>query len=137
MRWLFLLLLSLLTYATDIPSPEDNPPPLTEEVKPEASPLNLSSDIYQKQFFRTLIVALIVIVGAVLLIWLMRKFSKERPLQMNHRKNLKILERRQISPNTYLYHMQIGSKQFVISESKSEVRLITTLDWDESETPNT
>jgi len=135
MRWLFFLLLPLLAFAEE-PTPATEPPP-TQEVKPEASPIAISSDVYQKQFFRTLVVILIIVAGAIILILLTRKLSKNRPLTMNYKKNLKILERRQISPNTYLYHMQMGDKQFVISESKLEVRLITHLDWDETEEAST
>ncbi len=128
MRWLFLFLFPLLICADDIS-------PTSEEIKPEASPVTLSSDAYQKQFSRTLIVTLVIVIGAFALIWFTRRLSKDRPLQMNHQKNLKILERRQISPNTYLYHMQIGSKQFVISESKLDVRLVASLDWEVPDSP--
>lgn len=133
MKWLFALLIPLLAYAEEpAPQPPAQAPTSIEEVKPEASPVAISSDVYQKQFFRTLVVILIIVGGAVVLILLTRRLSKNRPLLMNHKKNLKILERRQLSPNTYLYHMQMGNKQFVISESKLEVRLIANLDWDET-----
>ena len=66
----------------------------------------------------------------------MRRYAKNRPFQVNHKKNIKILERRQISPATFLYHIQIGNKQIVISESKSEVRVVANLDWDETELPS-
>lgn len=128
MRWFFLFLFPLLLCADDISS-------TSEEIKPDSSPVHLSTDVYQKQFSRTLIIALIIVIGAFTLIWFTRRLSKDRPLQMNHHKNLKILERRQISPNTYLYHMQIGSKQFVISESKLDVRLVATLDWEVPDSP--
>lgn len=122
MRWLFCFFLPWLIYADEI---------VPEEIQPK--PVNLSSELYQKQFFHTLIIIVVIVITAFVLIWLMRRFSKDRPLQMNHKKNIKILERRQISPNTYLYHMEIGTKQFVISESKCDVRLITNLDWNEPE----
>ena len=132
MRTLLFLLLSVCAYAVEAPA---EPPPVEEtHIKPEASPPNFTNDIYQKQFTRTIIVAIVVILFAIFVIWMTRRLSKNRPLYMNHHKNLKILERRQISPNTYLYHMQIGNKQFVIAESKFEVRVVANLDWADSET---
>ena len=136
MRYLFLILFPMLAFAADIPlQTQQSEPVVNEEIAPapeEVAPA-LSSDMYQKQFYRTLILTLIIVVGSLALIWFVRKFSKDRPFQANHKKNIKILERRQISPSTYLYHIQIGSKQIVISESKNEVRVVANLDWDESE----
>ncbi len=140
MRWIFLLLLPFSLY-TNEPTPE-NPPssdkvetPAQEEISDPKEEISseLSPDIYKKQFFRTLILIVIVGGGALTLIWLMRRFSKSGAFQANQKKNIKILERRQISPNTYLYHIQIGAKQCVISESKCDVRVVANLDWDDSE----
>lgn len=140
MKWLFIALFPLFVFAADTPPQSPPPPastetPATEEIVPESEEVApaLSSDMYQKQFYRTLILTLIIVVGALVLIWFVRKFSKDRPFQANHKKNIKILERRQISPSTYLYHIQIGSKQIVISESKNEIRVVANLDWDDSE----
>jgi len=132
MRTLLFILFTVCAYAADAPAE----PPSSEEVqvKPEGSPPSFTEDIYQKQFSRTLIVSIVVILFAIFVVWMTRRLSKNRPLYANHHKNLKILERRQISPSTYLYHMQIGNKQFVISESKCDVRLVATLDWSDSET---
>ncbi len=136
MKWLYFILFPMLAFAADVlPQTQQSEPVVTEEVAPETEEVDPvpSSDMYQKQFYRTLILTLIIVVGSLALIWFVRKFSKDRPFQANHKKNIKILERRQISPSTYLYHIQIGSKQIVISESKNEVRVVANLDWDESE----
>ncbi len=130
MKWLYLILCPLLLFSNEeeiLPSH-----PANEAVQEEMPP-SLSTDMYQKQFIRTLIVTAIIVVAAFLLIWLFRKFSKDRPFQINHKKNIKILERRQISPSTFLYHIQIGNKQLILSESKLEARVVTTLDWDEED----
>jgi flagellar biogenesis protein FliO len=140
MRWIYILLLPFALYAVEPASEPTSPPdkveaPINEEVShiKEELPSELSPDIYKKQFFRTLIIIVIIGGGALTLIWLMRRFSKSGTFQANQKKNIKILERRQISPNTYLYHIQIGTKQCVISESKCDVRVIANLDWDDSE----
>ncbi len=138
MRLWYFLLLPLLAFAAE---PEAVAKPVeteVEEVQPEADNVQspISSDMYRKQFFRTLIVIVIIGVIAIVLISLMRRYAKNRPFQVNHKKNIKILERRQISPVTFLYHIQIGNKQIVISESKNEVRVVANLDWDETELPS-
>ncbi len=131
MRYLFLILFPILLSATELPPSSETETTATEEIAP-----NLNPDIYQKQFYKTFIVTLIIVVGSLALIWYVRKFSKDHHFQTNHKKNIKILERRQISPNTYLYHIQIGSKQIVISESKNDVRVVANLDWETSEITN-
>lgn len=88
---------------------------------------------YSKQFTATLIAILIILLLVLLVIWIMRRFSTNRPIQMNHRKHIKILERRPLSPNTYVYLVQVGDKQFVIAESKFQVHNVATLDWNETE----
>lgn len=69
----------------------------------------------------------------MLLAWFMKKTSLHSLFRMNHTKNIKILERRILSPHTYLYHIQIGDKQLIISESKQSVKVITPLDWPEKD----
>ena len=88
---------------------------------------------YSKQFTGTLIAVLVVVFLVLLIIWLMRRFSNNRPLHMNHRKHIKILEKRPLSPNTYVYLVQIGDKQFCIAESKFQVSNVATLDWNETD----
>ncbi len=88
---------------------------------------------YSKQFKGTLIAILIIIALVFLLIWLMKRFSNNRPLHMNHRKHIKILEKRPLSPNTYIYLLQVGDKQIVIAESKFQVQKVATLDWNETD----
>lgn len=129
MKWLYVTLLApLLLFADDaveLPTPE----PVPEQT------IELHADMYRAQFFRTLALVIIFAIGALLLIWFVRRFAKNNQFVTNQRKNIKVLERRQISPNTSLYHIQVGKKQFVLSESKLEVRNLTHLDWSESDTP--
>lgn len=128
MKWLYLIICPLLLFGNEEELLTSHPE--TETIHEEITP-SLSADMYQKQFVRTLIVTAIIVIAAFLIIWLFRKFAKDRPFQINHKKNIKILERRQISPSTFLYHIQIGNKQLILSESKLEARVVTTLDWDE------
>ena len=95
----------------------------------DVKPMALSPDAYQTQFFVTILCLIGVIIGTFLIIYLFRRYAGSRFIQLNHKKHIKVLERRQISPATSLYHVQVGTKQFILSESKAEVRHITALDF--------
>ncbi|MCH9617165.1 MAG: hypothetical protein SP4CHLAM5_03290 [Chlamydiia bacterium] len=87
---------------------------------------------HQKQFFITLIFIFVLIFFALLVIYIYKRAAPMSKItRKNSRNNIKVLERRSISPQTYLYHIQVGDKQFIISESKVDVRSVATLDWPE------
>ena len=66
-----------------------------------------------------------------------KAFKEEgRSIQINHKKHMKILERRPLSPNTYLYLVQIGDQQCMIAESKFQVKHLTTLTQSEKKKEN-
>lgn len=139
-KFLALLLIPCVVFAdsplekskpsTETVAPKEAPPP--EEYvlpKPEASPPILSELAYKKQFFRMFFILIFILLSAFITIWLFRRYSPRGALYANHQKNIKILERRHLSPNTYLYHIQVGDKQFIIAESKFQVSTIANLDW--------
>lgn len=104
-----------------------------EQIKPEPTTPNFIDPNYQKQFFKTLIFICILIVFAMLIIYVYKRASPMSTIsKRNSRGNIKILERRSLSPQTYLYHIQVGDKQFILSESKVDVRNVSTLDWPQS-----
>lgn len=82
---------------------------------------------YKGQLTTLVLSILGIIVALLLLIWIVKKFSRGRSLQVNHRKHIKILERRHLSPNTYIYLLQIGDKQCMIAESKFQIKTLATI----------
>ncbi len=105
-------------------------PVLDDEIKPEATTPPFLESGYQKQFFRTLIFVGILIAFFLIVIFIYRRGAPMSKItSKNTKNNIKILERRALSPQTYLYHIQVGDKQFILSESKVDTRHITTLDW--------
>ena len=114
------------------PSPENTPEEDLTEDFPQAdvkTPPFLDTQ-YQKQFFRTLIFIFLLIVFAMIIVFIYRRASPMSKItKRNSRTNIKILERRALSQQTYLYHVQVGDKQFILSESKLEVKNVATLDW--------
>ena len=105
----------------------------TQPIQPIAEPLQFSSSAYKAQFFRTLIAIIVIIVVALFVIWLIRRASNNRPMTYNNRKTIKILEKRHISPSTYLYLIEVGNKQYLISESKFQVSTISALEWEDTD----
>jgi flagellar biogenesis protein FliO len=102
------------------------------EMKPEATTPNFIDPNYQKQFFRTLIFICVLILGAMIIVFIYKRASPMSVIsKKNGRGNIKILERRSLSPQTYLYMVEIGGKQFILSESKVDVRNVQNLDWPE------
>jgi len=101
--------------------------------KPSADPPMMVDTAYQKQFIRTMFAIVIIIVVALIVVWILRRYSPARAFQANNRKNIKILERRHLSPNTFIYHIQVGDKQFILAESKFNVRCVANLDWNDSD----
>lgn len=96
-----------------------------------ASSPSYLSEGHQKQFFLTLILICVFILFALIVIYIFKRASPMSAItRKNSRNNIKILERRSLSPQTYLYHIQVGDKQFILSESKVEVRSVASLDWE-------
>lgn len=114
-------------------TPIISPPPQDMELpKPEPSLPPYMDMGYQKQFSQMFLILVGILACGLLITWLFRRYSPRGSLYANAQKNIKILERRHLSPNTFLYHIQVGDKQFVIAESKFHVSTLTNLDWEES-----
>lgn len=104
--------------------------PNNDFIRPEPTTAPFLETGYQKQFFKTLIFICVLILFALIVIFIYRRASPMSKItKRNSRNNIKILERRSLSPQTYLYHIQVGDKQFILSESKVDVRNVATLDW--------
>lgn len=79
---------------------------------------------YQAAFVKTT-VALVLLLGLVFAtLWLYKKLAHTRLRAGNYMRNIKILERRPLSPKTILYLIETGGEQVLIAESQLEVRVI-------------
>lgn len=97
----------------------------------DVPPTHLQEEQYKKQFIKMLFLILGAVFGFFLLAWLVRRFSTHaRPLSMNSKKHIKVIERRPLSPQTQLFYVQVGDRHFVLAESKVEVRNVASLDWE-------
>ena len=99
--------------------------PLAKEIKVEhQEDVNIDS-----QFTKTLFLIIGVLLLLFLTAWFLRKITKSRSDNLNHIKNIKVIESRPLSPKTMLYLVEVGGRQIVISESQIHVKEITTFDW--------
>ncbi|NGX52215.1 MAG: hypothetical protein KR126chlam5_00511 [Candidatus Anoxychlamydiales bacterium] len=83
---------------------------------------------YKPAFFKMLLILIGLIALIFLTFWIFRRLMKVRLTQANLTKNIKILEKRAISPKSLLYIVEIDGKKILISESNLEVRKIKELD---------
>ena len=107
------------------------PAPVTQEEPIEALELHTSS--YQALFFKMILALVVILVLATVAIYLMKTLSQTRIQQGNHYKNIKILEKRSISPKSVLYLIEVGGKKLLIGESQLELRELSHLNWVETE----
>jgi len=83
---------------------------------------------YKPAFFKMLLILIALIALIFLTFWIFRRLMRMRLTQSNLTKNIKILEKRAISPKSLLYIIEIEGKKILISESNLEVRKIKDID---------
>lgn len=99
--------------------------PSAQEIKVEhQEEVNINS-----QFTKTLFLIIGVLILLFLTAWFLRKIAKSRSENLNHIKNIKVIESRPLSPKTMLYLLEVGGRQIVVTESQINVKEITTFDW--------
>ncbi len=83
---------------------------------------------YKPAFIKMLLILIALIALIFLTFWIFRKMMRMRLTQANLTKNIKILEKRAISPKSLLYIVEIDGKKILISESTLEVRKIKDIE---------
>jgi flagellar biogenesis protein FliO len=75
---------------------------------------------------------ILVLVGLVVLAlftyWLLRKVSQGRFRTLGRKPVIQVVERKQLSPKTMLYIVELEGKKVLLSESQLEVRNLTTFE---------
>ena len=102
------------------PSPADTPPP----------PLPSSEEMtysYQHAFIRMLLSLLGLLALVFATFWFLKRMGKGK-FRMGSGHAIHILEKRSLSPKTFLYVVEIEGKHVLISESQLEVRGLTTFE---------
>lgn len=108
---------------------EEKIPGLPEEI----SPLEKATSSYESAFIKMIFALVVILLLAGLAVYFFKKFSISRMQHNNHFRNIKILEKRSLSPKTVLYLVEIGGKKILMGESQLEIRTLSNLEWIETE----
>ncbi|GAB5411891.1 MAG: hypothetical protein ChlgKO_10050 [Chlamydiales bacterium] len=92
---------------------------------------------YGGLFWKTILTLIGIIIVFVIVFYLLRKGMGIRSTRMNYLKNIKILEKRPLSPKSMLYLVEVAGRQFLLAESQLEVRPITEVATVDTEDPQT
>lgn len=104
------------------------------DINQSAAPkLEMATTSYETAFIKMIVVLIGLIALALLAFYLFKKISSSNMVQSNHYKNIKILEKRALSPKSILYLIEVGGKKLLIGESQVELRGISELSWIENE----
>ena len=107
---LCLFLLSLATASLYADAPEQVTPPPTPS--------------YEATFFKMILTLAGLLCLVLVTIWALKKFSHGRFGSFGSQKNIVILERKNLSPKTLLYLVEVDGKKILLSESQLEVRML-------------
>ena len=125
-RFFYLFVLFLSFAMPSYAEKTEPPPPLPVESHPASPPLFPFEDIQttsggEDHFMRDMmqmLLTLAMIVGIIFLItWFLKKMLNTRIQQLNTSSEIKILERRSLTPKTAIYLLEIKGKGVIIGES--------------------
>jgi flagellar biogenesis protein FliO len=135
LKILLTICIPLLSLYADAPAVKLNSPDFSEELclSESTTSLDLATTSYETAFLRMLFVLIGLLIVLCLGVFLFKKYASSRLQQSNHTRNIKILEKRVISPKSMLYLIEVGGKTMLIGESQLELRHLSALEWIESE----
>ena len=90
------------------------------------APEVLTPGDFKISFFKTLLSMALCLAAILVALWFVKRFANKKFFNLNDQHNIKIIERRPISPKSVLFLVQIGNKQVLIAESQLEVRALTS-----------
>jgi flagellar biogenesis protein FliO len=97
-------------------------PPGTQTFQPEVPPQAIT---YEQTFGKMLLILFLLVAFVVIVVWLLRRITQGK-FRFGGSSTIQIIERRNLSPKTMLYLIEVRGKPILISESQLEVRPLTT-----------
>lgn len=82
-------------------------------------------DQFYYEFIKMMVMLGVVIAFLLLIMWFLKRMFNTRIEQLNSTSLIKIVERRNLTPKTSLYVLEIGNKNYVIAESHNGVTLVS------------
>lgn len=93
----------------------------------DEGPIPLQGDKFQSAFKKMLWMLFALIILVVLTVWMIKRLTNIRLHQNNRYSSIKILEKRNLSPKSILYIVDVDGKRILLSESQMEIRKLETL----------
>jgi len=87
-----------------------------------------NSDQFESAFKRMLWVLAGLVALIIATVWMIRRLMNIRLSQTNNLSSIKILEKRNLSPKSVLYIVEVDEKRVLLAESQIELRKLTTLE---------
>jgi flagellar biogenesis protein FliO len=130
------LLLSFAAVYADVPTgppgtqiEQPAPLPPAAPATPGAVPPPCTPAIsYEASVMKMILVLVGLVVLALFTYWLLRKVSQGRFRTLGRKPVIQVVERKQLSPKTMLYIVELEGKKVLLSESQLEVRNLTTFE---------
>lgn len=89
--------------------------------------LPLQGDQFQTAFWKMVWVLAGLIALVILTVWMLRRLTNIRLQQSNRYSSIKILEKRNLSPKSILYVVEVEGRRILVSESHLEIRKLDTM----------
>lgn len=118
-------ILTCLSFALSALFAEDS----SLETEPPSKAFALQTDQFTASFKRMLWILAALIALAIISVWVLKKLTKIRHDQHNRFNQIKIIEKRTLSPKSTLYVIEIAKKRVLITESHLEIKKIETLPY--------
>ncbi len=92
-----------------------------------AAPMTDSLPSYEGAFVKMFLTLLVLVVGIIGTVWFLKRLSRGR-FGGSSSTSIVVLEKKQLSPKTMLYVVEVEGKQALIAESQLEVKNIMVLE---------
>lgn len=124
-------LFSEVEKSKEVENPQAIPPSLfpSEEI-----PQDLKEEHFGKNLLQMLITLSIIVSMIFIMTWFLKKILNTRIQQLNTSSNIKILERRSLTPKTTIYLLEIEGKGFIVAESTNGLVSLSNFDVNASTT---
>ncbi|NGX56179.1 MAG: hypothetical protein K1060chlam5_00416 [Candidatus Anoxychlamydiales bacterium] len=124
-----ILILSIFSFFNNSAVADEKTNIDTEIISLDDSPITVMPEVEFKSIFFKMLFTLIALIGLILAsVYFFKRFAKIKFNSQNVNSNIKILEKRAISPKSMLYLIEVNGKRSLVSESHLEVRKVMDLD---------
>jgi flagellar biogenesis protein FliO len=92
-----------------------------------AAPMTDSLPSYEGAFVKMFLTLLVIVVGIIGTVWFLKRLARGR-FGGSSSTSIVVLEKKQLSPKTILYVVEVEGKQVLIAESQLEIKKVMELE---------